>query len=110
MTTVKIQLDYLSGPICKNFFDPKTKTNCTDVKVIDEDRILAGIDREIRDMYASYYEFNTHGVACWFNQEKEKQGKEKMLALLAKLNARLGEINDGSFTVEDLETPRLKAL
>ena len=60
--------------------------------------------------FTSYYEFNTHGVACGFNREQEKQDKGKMLALFAKLDARLAEINEGNFTVEDSEPPRVMAL
>lgn len=59
---------------------------------------------------AEYYEFNTHDVPCWFNHEKEKTEKDIMLDLIAQIVARLNEINDGSFVVEDLETERLKAL
>ena len=33
-----------------------------------------------------------------------------MLDLIAQIVARLNEINDGSFVIEDLETERLKAL
>lgn len=33
-----------------------------------------------------------------------------MLALVARLNARLAEINDGSYIVEDLETSFLSNL
>ncbi len=30
-----------------------------------------------------------------------------MLSLLKELNKRLNELNDGSFDIEDLETPRV---
>ena len=30
-----------------------------------------------------------------------------MLELLGKLNARIAELNDGSFVVDDRETPRI---
>lgn len=33
-----------------------------------------------------------------------------MLDLLRRLNERLAELDDGSFEVEDLETPRVEAL
>lgn len=33
-----------------------------------------------------------------------------MLELLGKLNARIAELNDGSFVVDDQETPRGEAL
>ena len=61
-------------------------------------------------MFSSYYEFDTHNVPCWFDYEKEKAEKEIMLDLIAQIVARLNEINDGSFVVEDLESERLRAL
>ena len=33
-----------------------------------------------------------------------------MLELLGRLNARIAELNDGSFVVDDQETPRIEAL
>lgn len=61
-------------------------------------------------MFDSYYEFDSHDEPCWFNHEKEKAEKDTMLGLISKIKARLNEINDESFTVEDLETERLKNL
>jgi hypothetical protein len=49
-------------------------------------------------------------VPCWFNSEKEKAEKEEMLGIIGKIVSRLNEINDGSYVVEDLETPRLLSL
>ena len=61
-------------------------------------------------MFDGYYEFDTHDAPCWFNHEKEKAEKEIMLDLIARIVARLNEINDGSFVIEDLGTERLKSL
>lgn len=90
--------------------DPQTGEPLTGIDKIDSDTQIRQINSEIQELYFSYYEFDTHGVACRFHYEQEKRDKEKMLLLLAKLNARLAEINDGSFAVEDLETPRISAL
>ena len=46
--------------------------------------------------------FNTHDVAYWFNYEKEKAEKEVMFDLITQIDARLKEINDGSFIIEDI--------
>lgn len=108
MQTVKIELDYLQGPIWKS--DPQTGKPQTGNPIIDDDEELKRIGYEIQDMFFCYYEFDSHDVACWFNEEQEKADKPKMLALLKQLNKRLDEINDGSFVVEDLETPRVEAL
>ena len=39
-----------------------------------------------------------------------KADKPRMLGLLDKLNARIAELNDGSFVVDDQEAPRIEAL
>ena len=59
---------------------------------------------------SSCYEFDSHDLLCWFNEEKEKADKPRMLELLGKLNARIAELNDGSFVVDDQETSRVEAL
>lgn len=41
---------------------------------------------------------------------REKADKPRMLELLGKLNARIAELNDSSFVVDDQETPRVEAL
>lgn len=40
----------------------------------------------------------------------EKADKPRMLELLRQLNVRIAELNDGSFAVDDQETPRVGAL
>lgn len=61
-------------------------------------------------MFSSYYEIDSHDLPVWFNLEKEKEEKEIMLDLITRLIARLNEINDGSYVIEDLETERIKKL
>lgn len=78
--------------------------------LIDEDDKINKINDQIEDLYNSYFEFNSHDQPIWFNEEKEKETKDKMLFLLKELNDRLNEINDGSFTIEDRETKRLNNL
>ncbi len=78
--------------------------------LIEQDSLLTELNEKARQLFDSYYEFDSHDQPCWFNHEKERAEKEIMLDLIAKIVSRLNEINDGSFTVEDLETARLKAL
>lgn len=105
---IKIQLDFLQGPIWIS--DLNTGQPLTGNDVVDNDEELRLINFEISNLYSSYYEFDSHDLPCWFNEEQEKKDKEKMLSLLKRLNDRLEEINDGSFVVEDLETERVKKL
>lgn len=108
MKIIKLMLDYLQGPTWKT--DPETGKPKTGIPRIDEDETTRRLNLQIQELYCSYYEFDSHEEACWFNEEKEKADKEKMLSLLGELIARLDELNDGSFVVEDLETPRLESL
>lgn len=105
---IKIQLDYLQGPIWMS--DIETGEPLTGIDLIDNDPKLREPNRRAGQMFSSYYKFDTHDVPCWFNHEKEKAEKYIMLDLIAQIVARLEEINDGSFVVEDLETERLKLL
>ena len=68
------------------------------------------LNRRNEELFDSYYEFDSHDQPCWFNEEKEKADKSRMLELLGKLNARIAESNDGSFVVDDWETSRVEAL
>ena len=61
-------------------------------------------------MYFSYFEENSHDVAMWFDKERCKAEKPKMMELLAKLKTRLDEVNDGSFWVQDDITDQYKKL
>ena len=105
---IRIQLDFLQGPIWIS--DVETGQPITGKDVIDNDEKLRKINYEISTLYNSYYEFDSHEQSCWFNEEQEKKDKSKMLSLLKQLNDRLNELNDGSFIVEDYETERLEKL
>lgn len=106
--TLKISLDFLAGPLRKDeSIDGETRTG---IPAIDNDAALQTLDDQICELYDSYYEFDSHDQACWFNEEQEKADKPLMLEPLGKLNARIAELNDGSFVVDDRETPRVEAL
>ena len=105
---VKIQLDFLQGPIWIS--DVETGQPMTGIDIIDNDEKLRKINYEISTIYSSYYEFDSHDQTCWFNEEQEKKDKEKMISLLKQLIDRLNELNDGSFLFEDYETERLEKL
>lgn len=106
--TIIIQLDFQQGPIWIS--DIETGEPLTGADIVDNDEIVRELNLAIQNMYRSYYEFDTHDSACWFNYDKEKSEKYQMLSLINKLIDRLNKINDGSFIVEDRETDRIKAL
>ena len=104
----RLSLDFLAGPLWKGeFIDGETRTG---IPAIDGDAALQTLNDQICELYSSYYEFDSHDQACWFNEEQEKADKPLMLEFLGKLNARIAELNDGSFVVDDQETPRVEAL
>lgn len=105
---VKIKLDFNQGPIWIS--DVETGQPITGIDIIDNDEELRKINFEISTLYSSYYKFDSHDQACWFNEEQEKKDKGKMISLLKQLIDRLNELNDGSFIVEDYETERLEKL
>jgi hypothetical protein len=105
--TIKIMNEFLHSPIW-TYGEDGIITD--DLSIIENDDILQKLSQEAIDMYSGYYEFDSHDVPCWFNSEKEKAEKEEMLGIIGKIVSRLNEINDGSYVVEDLETPRLLSL
>ena len=108
MKTLKISLDFLAGPLWKDEFI--NGELLTGIPVIDNDEALQALNDQICELYSSYYEFDSHDQPCWFNEEKEKTDRPRMLELLSKLNARIAELNDGTFVVDDQETSRIEAL
>ena len=108
LRTLEILLDFLAGPLWKDeFIDGKVRTG---IPAIDDDKALQTLSNQICELCSSYYEFDSHDQACWFNEGQEKADKPLMLELLGKLNARIAELNDGSFVVDDQEMPRVGAL
>ena len=106
MIVIKIMNEFLHSPIWTYEDDFITD----DYPIISDDTQLQELSKQIEELFSSYYEFDSHDQPCWFNHEKEKADKELMLELISKLVARLNEINDGSFIIEDTETPRLMEL
>ena len=106
MIKIKIMTEFLHSPIWT--YEDGIVTE--DLTLVSEDKKLQALSEKIEAMFSSYYEFDSHDQACWFNSEQEKADKEIMLDLITQLISRLNEINDGSFVIEDLETERLKQL
>lgn len=108
MKKIKIMLDYLQGPIWIS--DADTGEPMTGIDVVDNDTILPKLNRECCELYSDCYEFDSHDRACWFNEEKLRSNKGRILFLLDSINCRLNLINDGSYVVDDVETDRIKNL
>ena len=109
MLTVRIMNEFLHGPVWVLDEEGISVSSGT-LPLIEDDAVIQELNKEAGSLFDSYYEFDSHGESCWFNEDRQREDAERMLALVARLNARLDEINDGSFTVEDLETPFLSSL
>lgn len=105
---VKLMFDYLQGPIWTS--DVETGEPLTGIDVIDDDKVLPILNLRCSELYSECYEFDTDNQPCTFNKETAKKNKKEILELLAKIKARLEEINDGTFYVEDLATKELEEL
>ncbi len=96
---LKISLDFLVGSLWRGeFINGKAQTG---IPTIDNDEALQAFNDHSCELYSSCYEFDSYDQPCWFNEEKEKADKPRMLELLGKLDARIAELNDGSFVVDD---------
>ena len=110
MTIVKLSLDFTFGPIWATRYDPQTRRLICDVPIVDNDEIAQKLNEEIKTMNVSYYEFDSHNQPWWFNVERKIEEAPKMLELMKQLKARLDEINDGSYEVEDYISGSLRRL
>lgn len=90
MQTIKIILEYLQGPIW--FSDSGTGEPLTGISIIDTDPIIKELNYKCSKLYNSYYEFDSHDQACWFNSEQEKADKDTMFGLISQLVSRLSEL------------------
>ena len=107
MYKIRLMNEFLHGPIWVLNSDG---ISVWKYPLIEQDTVLSELNQTARQLFDSYYEFDSHGAPCWFNSEKEKSEKDTMLNLISQIKKRLEEINDGSFVFEDLETERLNNL
>lgn len=108
MKIIKLQLDYLQGPIWMSNVD--TGKPLTGIDIVDNDEEIRKLNKKIADLFNDYYEFDFNGQPCQFNEEKERKEKYIMLSLLQQLTDRLNSINDGSYILEDNLTNYYKNL
>lgn len=106
MFTIKIMNDFFHSPI----WIYEDGEIIDEPSIIADDKVLQSLCDRVENMFSEYYEFDTHDEPCWFNHDKEKSDRDIMLGFISSIKERLKEINDGSFTIEDLETERLKNL
>ncbi len=107
MKILKLELEYMNGPIWKGVFDVDNDKMCTDIDVVDNNTIIMQLNDEIQDMYNSLYDFNTNEAVVEFDEKKASMCKDEMIEKVKKLISLLEEINDGSFEIQDNVTEEL---
>lgn len=101
MKKIKIMNEFLHGPVWYCDDEGFEWDNKDEFLPFINDKELNDVADKINEMYSGYFEFDSHGVACWFNKEQQRKDASKMLVLLKRLKARIDELNDGTFLVED---------
>lgn len=100
MKKIKLDLDFLIGPIVKDVFSKSKNCLVTGIDIVDNDKIIAGLDKRIMELYSSFYSFD-NSDSCKFEVELASAHKNELLDLISQLIERLDAINDGSFEIEN---------
>ncbi len=107
MKEIRIEFDYLNGPVWKQKFDAETQTWSTGIDIVDNDKAIEVLNDEAAKMYESLFSFDSNTSGCVFDKAKFESTKSSLLSIVQTLLARLSMLNDGSFTVVDKATPFL---
>ncbi len=109
MKTLKLELDFLIGPIVKDVYIASKNKLVTGVEVIDNDLELNESNEKACALYSSFYEFD-EDEACRFNSTIAKEHLDELKELITKIKNRLNILNDGSFELSDMITDQLREL
>ena len=109
MKTLKLELDFLMGPIVKDVFSASKNKLITGVEVIDNDLELNELNEKASALYSSFYEFD-EDEACRFDSTIAKEHLVELKELITKIKTRLNILNDGSFELSDMITDQLREL
>lgn len=67
---LKIELDYMNGPIWKDTFDVEKGEMCTGIDIVDANEEINSLNDSIQEVYNSLYEFDVNEKAVVFNRKK----------------------------------------
>ena len=109
MKTLKLELDFLIGPIVKDVFSASKNKLITGIEVIDNDLELNELNEKASALYSSFYEFD-EDEACRFNSTIAKEHLDELKEIITKIKTRLNILNDGSFELSDMITDQLREL
>lgn len=108
--TIHIGLEFLFGPIQKLQVD-ESGNEITGLPLIDSNEEIQLLDKEINEIWCSLYSKDENSPdGLYFDKAREKELAPKLLGMIQTLVAKLEEINDGSFQIDDMITDYLKSL
>lgn len=106
MKIIKLELDFLIGPIIKDVFSTSNNKLVTDIDIIDNDLELYYLNDKASALYNSFYEFN-NDEAGKFNNTLAKEHLDELKELIIKIKNRINILNDGTFKLNDLVSKQL---
>lgn len=109
MKIIKLELDFLIGPIIRDVFSASKNKLVTGVDVIDNDLELNDLNDKASALYSSFYEFD-EDEACKFNNSIAKEHLNELKDLIDKIRHRLNILNDGSFELNDMISEQVNEL
>lgn len=109
MKMIKLELDFLIGPIIKDVFSASKNKLVTGIDIIDNDLELNDLNDKTSTLYSSFYEFDKD-EACRFNNTLAKEHLDELKELIEKIKNKLNTLNDGTFKLNDLVTEQFHEL
>ena len=109
MKMIKLELDFLIGPIIKDVFSASKNKLVTGIDIIDNDLELNDLNDKTSTLYSSFYEFDKD-EACRFNNTLAKEHLDELKELIEKIKNKLNTLNDGTFKLNDIVTEQLHEL
>lgn len=100
MKTIKLELDFMIGPIVKDVFSISKGTLVTGVPQIDENEAINKLNDRISSLYSSFYDFDGMS-ACSFNYQRAAENKNSLNELINDLIHKLNAVNDGSYVLDN---------
>ncbi|MBQ7990339.1 MAG: hypothetical protein IJ251_04740 [Oscillospiraceae bacterium] len=100
MKTLKLELDFMNGPVWKGHYDIESGNMDTGLPVVDSDVIVQELNEHIQNSYNSCYDFPPNGGSV-FNEQKWNELRPDLIPSFSELLKRLDVINDGTFELED---------
>lgn len=99
MKTIKLELDFLIGPIMKDVFSVSQNKPITGVDLIDNNEAINELNDKISALYSSFYDFDSGDEPCTFNVKLAKESKNQLVELIDELLSMLQAVNDGGFKI-----------